>query len=83
MGDTVITKDGKRHVIDRDTHFQELIRDYLGDQAAEWYRDRIRRIDTALESIDWMREKDSFFELSRDDLIEIAQTVHDIPGWDE
>lgn len=82
MGDTLITKDGKRHLICRDTHFEELLRDYLGDDAAQWYRERIGRIDSALDAIEWMRGMDDF-DLPRDDLIEIAQAVKDIPGWDE
>lgn len=82
MGDILITKDGKRHLIYRDTHFEELLQDYLGDDAAQWYRERIWRIDSALDAIEWMRGMD-YFDLPRDDLIEIAQAVKDIPGWDE
>lgn len=83
MSDILITKDGKRHVICRDTHFEELIRDYLGNDAAQWYRDRIGLIDNALSSVEWMLRIDDDFNLPRDDLIEIVQTVKDIPGWDE
>lgn len=83
MAETLITKDGKRHLICRDTHFEELIRDYLGDDAAMYYRDRIGRIDSPLDAIKRMREVIDDSDLSRDDLIEIAQTMKDIPGWDE
>ena len=42
MSNTIITKDGRHHYINRDTHFQDLIREYMGDDAAEWYEDRIK-----------------------------------------
>ncbi len=50
--------------------------------AADWYRDRIERIDNVMSAIEWARGMDDF-DLPRDDLIEIAQTIRDIPGWDE
>lgn len=41
MGDTIITKDGKREFIGCDLHFQDLLRKYIGDDAADFYRNRI------------------------------------------
>lgn len=37
-------KDGKREVISRDRHFIDLLREYMGDDAAEFYEDRIKSI---------------------------------------
>lgn len=37
-------KDGKRYVISRDRHFIDLLREYMGDDAAELYEDRIKFI---------------------------------------
>ena len=37
-------KDGKREVVLRDRHFIDLLREYMGDDAAEFYEDRIKSI---------------------------------------
>lgn len=37
-------KDSKREVISRDRHFIDLLREYMGDDAAEFYEDRIKSI---------------------------------------
>lgn len=37
-------KDGKREVVSRDRHFIDLLREYMGDDAAEFYEDRIKSI---------------------------------------
>lgn len=37
-------KDGKREVVSRDRHFIDLLRKYMGDDAAEFYEDRIKSI---------------------------------------
>ena len=37
-------KDGKRMAVSRDRHFVDLLRKYMGDDAAEFYEDRINSI---------------------------------------
>ena len=37
-------KDGKREVVSRDRHFIDLLREYMGDDADEFYEDRIKSI---------------------------------------
>ena len=37
-------KDGKREVVSRDRRFIDLLREYMGDDAAEFYEDRIKSI---------------------------------------
>lgn len=37
-------KDGKRDVVSRDRHFIDLPREYMGDDAGEFYEDRIKSI---------------------------------------
>ena len=37
-------KDGKREVVSRDNHFIDLLREYMGDDAAEFYEDRSKSI---------------------------------------
>lgn len=44
MTTTLRLKDGKREVVSRDRHFIDLLREYMGDDAAEFYEDRIKSI---------------------------------------
>ncbi len=37
-------KDGNREVVSRDRHFIDLLREYMGNDAAEFYEDRIKSI---------------------------------------
>ena len=37
-------KDGEREVVSRDRHFIDLLRECMGDDAAEFYEDRIKSI---------------------------------------
>ena len=37
-------KDCKREVVSRDRHFIDLLREYMGGDAAEFYEDRIKSI---------------------------------------
>ena len=37
-------KDGKREVVSKDRHFIDLLREYMGDDAAKFYEDRIKSI---------------------------------------
>lgn len=37
-------KDGKREVVSRDRHFIDLLREYIGDDAVDYYEDRIKSI---------------------------------------
>lgn len=49
----LILKDGKRGNIGRDRHFIDLLREYRGDDAADFYENRIKAI---LEKVDEARE---------------------------
>ena len=42
-------KDREREVVSKDRHFIDLLREYMGDDAAEFYEDRIKSI---LERVD-------------------------------
>ena len=37
-------KDGERELVSKDRHFIYLLREYMGDDAAEFYEDRIKSI---------------------------------------
>ena len=41
MGTVITRKDGRTITICSDTDFQDLIREALGDNAAEFYKDRL------------------------------------------
>ena len=45
------TLDGKSTLVANDDHFLELIRQYMGDEAGEWYSERIGRVDDCLKAI--------------------------------
>ena len=45
------TLDGKSTLVASDDHFLELIRQYMGDEAGEWYASRIGRVDECLDAI--------------------------------
>lgn len=51
MGEMIITKDGKREFIGRDLHFQDLLRKYIGDDAADFYRDRIEDMENLFDQL--------------------------------
>lgn len=44
MATVMILKDGKREIVTKDRHFIDLLREYMGDDAAEFYEDRIKSI---------------------------------------
>ena len=44
-------KDGKREVVSRDRHFIDLLREYMGDDAAEFYHDRIEDMENLFDQL--------------------------------
>lgn len=58
MGDTIITKDGKREFIGRDLHFQDLLRKYIGDDAADFYRNRIEDMEKLFDELKALLDTD-------------------------
>lgn len=71
MIELLILKDGKREVVSRDRHFSDLLREYMGRDAAEYYENRIKSfldiVDEARSLLDGM-----------DSANEIAETLRDI-----
>ena len=51
MHELIITKDGKREFLGRDRHFQDPIREYIGDDAADAYRNRIEDMETLFDQL--------------------------------
>lgn len=67
----LILKDGKREVVSRDRHFTDLLREYMGNDAAEYYEERIGDL---IETVDEVKETLG----ALDSLEDIAETVRDI-----
>ena len=43
--DVIETKDREAHTIGNDSDFVRLVDEYMGPDAARWYRERIERVD--------------------------------------
>lgn len=75
MTELLILKNGKREIVARDRHFSELLREYMGRDAAEYYENRIKSIldivDDAKELIDSMDSIEDMKETVRDVLSEV------------
>lgn len=87
----IITKDGRREWIDSDSHFRDLIREYIGDSAAEWYEHRIESFGDIKAHIDkCFPEPRTLSEINRAlDRMDQEQwdtlfwTLSELRGWDE
>lgn len=70
MTELLILKNGKREIVSRDRHFSDLLREYMGRDAAEYYENRIKSIldivDNAKELIDSMDSLEDMKETVRD-----------------
>lgn len=75
MKEVLILKNGKREFVSRDRHFSDLIREYMGQDVAEYYKNRIESIhdiiDEAMESLDGMESLEDVKETVRDILSEV------------
>lgn len=75
MKEVLILKDGKREVIWRDRHFSDLLREYMGNDAAEYYENRIKSIlnvvDEAKEMLIVLDPTENIGETVRDILSEV------------
>lgn len=58
MGGIIITKDGKREIVRRDGHFQDLLSAYIGDDASQYFRDRIRDMEVLFDELEQLIEMD-------------------------
>lgn len=81
MGEMIITKDGKREFIGRDLHFQDLLRRYIGDDAAGYYRDRIEEMECIFDELKSL--VDTRLDLQNlDEAIRILNQDVDKVRWD-
>lgn len=51
MGTTIRLPGGERTVICNDRHFVEILRKYIGDDAADWFKERVADRTENLEEI--------------------------------
>lgn len=51
MCEILFSKDGRREIIGRDEHFTDLLRSTLGDDAAQWFEDRISDLTKQIETL--------------------------------
>jgi len=47
--DVIETRDNRTHIIDNDTDFESLLEDYMGYSAAQWFRERLMRVDDLVQ----------------------------------
>lgn len=89
---TLILKDGRHEWVDNDQHFQDLIREYMGDHAAEWYEDRIKNgvgdihqlISTYIPNVSSLQSiNESLDNMDMDDWHELFWSLYEIRGWRE
>lgn len=75
MTELLILKNGKREIVARDRHFSDLLREYMGQDAAEYYENRIKSIldiiDEARELLDGVESLEDVKETVRDILSEV------------
>lgn len=75
MTELLILKNGKREIVARDRHFSDLLREYMGQDAAEYYENRIKPIldiiDEARELLDGVESLEDVKETVRDILSEV------------
>ena len=77
----IITKDGKREFIGRDLHFQDLLRRYIGDDAADFYRNRIEEMECIFDELKSL--VDTRLDLQNlDEAIRILNQDVDKVRWD-
>lgn len=81
MVEMIITNDGKREFIGRDLHFQDLLRKYIGDDAADFYRDRIEDMECIFDELKSL--VDTRIDLQNlDEAIRILNQDVDKVRWD-
>lgn len=91
MGNTIITPDGKHHWIDKDSHFRDLIREYMGNDAADWYESRLEDIGNINQYVSQLIPNTdtiesinrSLDEMSIEQWHELFWTLSELRGWDE
>lgn len=77
MTDVLKLKDGKSARVRDDITFQDLIREYMGDDSAQYYEDRITELDEIAEKLD---ELSDFYHNTIETVREIQEDIKKL-GW--
>ena len=79
MGTVIITKDGKREYISRDRHLYDLIRAYIGDDAAEYFQGRIEDMENLFDELKTILEA---HQEGVEDALEVLKNDVEKVRWD-
>lgn len=77
MGTVLILKDGKREIVTKDRHFTDLVREYMGEDAAQYIEDRLKDIFDAVEDAMKYAKECEIADSSLTDIRDILSVVFD------
>ena len=77
MATVMILKDGKREIVTKDRHFTELIRAYMGEDAARFYEDRIGDVLSAVRTAQLVAREGDPNRYNLDAIYDILDEVTD------
>lgn len=77
MGTILILKDGKREIVTKDRHFTDLVRAYMGEDAAEYIENRLKDVFDAVEDALKYAKECEVDESSLTDIRDILSVVFD------
>ena len=92
MAGYVRTKDGLQHYLFNDSNFRELIRDYMGNDAADYYEQRLHDFDNVSDLIDkhfppsvttLAEVNEALDKLNNDEWRELFWSLRELRGWDQ
>lgn len=76
MGTVLILKDGKREIVTKDRHFTDLIREYMGEDAAKFYEDRLADIFDAVDEAKKITREGAVCRNNSDAICEVLNRVY-------
>ena len=77
----IITNEGQRVTICHDSEFADLLREKIGDHAAEFYQNRVEELTTSIEeAIRILEDKSGRFD-PIDAVMDLKMTLQ-YQGWD-
>lgn len=76
MGTVLILKDGKREIVSNDRHFKDLVREYMGEDAAQHIEDRLKDIFDAVDEAKQITREGSINRDNFDAIYEILSGVN-------
>ncbi len=77
MGTVLILKDGKREIVTKDRHFTDLVREYMGEDAARYIEDRLADIFDAVDEAKQITREGAVSRNNFDAIYEVLNGVYD------